>query len=38
MKKKRMFHGVELFNDMVLIAGGQGAESDVEVFDIERNE
>ena len=32
------FHGVELFNDMVLIAGGQGAESDVEVFDIERNE
>ncbi len=38
MKRKRFAHGVELFNDKVLIAGGQGAESDVEVFDIRRNE
>ena len=38
MKKKRVFHGVELFDDKVLIAGGVGAETDVEVFDIARNE
>jgi hypothetical protein len=38
MKKKRMCHGVELFDDKVLIAGGDGAETDVEIFDIARNE
>jgi hypothetical protein len=38
MKKKRVFHGVELFDDKVLIAGGDGAETDVEIFDIARNE
>ncbi|CAB4034058.1 E3 ubiquitin- ligase NRDP1-like [Paramuricea clavata] len=38
MKKKRAFHGVELFDDKVLIAGGIGAETDVEIFDIARNE
>jgi N-acetylneuraminic acid mutarotase len=38
MKKKRAFHGLELFNDKVLIAGGDGAETDVEIFDIARNE
>ncbi|CAB4034059.1 E3 ubiquitin- ligase NRDP1 [Paramuricea clavata] len=38
MKKKRLSHGVELFYDKVLIAGGIGAEIDVEIFDIARNE
>jgi hypothetical protein len=38
MKKKRAAHGVELFHDKVLIAGGKGAENDVEIFDITRNE
>jgi hypothetical protein len=38
MKKKRLCHGVELFDDKVLIAGGKDAESDVEIFDIARNE
>ena len=38
MKKKRAFHGVEIFNDKVLIAGGKEAETDVEIFDITRNE
>ncbi|XP_028403185.1 kelch domain-containing protein 8A-like isoform X1 [Dendronephthya gigantea] len=41
MKKKRAYHGVELFDDKVLIAGGNGcigAQSDVELFDITRNE
>jgi hypothetical protein len=38
IKKKRAFHGVELFDDKVLIAGGDGAETDVEIFDIARNE
>jgi hypothetical protein len=38
MKKKRAFHGVELFDDKVLIAGGDGAETDVEIFDIAKNE
>jgi hypothetical protein len=38
MKKERTCHGVEIFNDKVLIAGGQGAETDVEIFDITRNE
>ena len=38
MKKERAFHGVELFDDKVLIAGGIGAEADVEIFDITRNE
>ena len=38
MKKKRALHGVELFADKVLIAGGIGAETDVEIFDIARNE
>ena len=38
MKKERAFHGVELFDDKVLIAGGVGAEADVEIFDITRNE
>ncbi len=38
MKKKRVFHGVELFDKKVLIAGGKGAETDVEIFDIAGNE
>jgi hypothetical protein len=38
MKKERTCHGVEVFDDKVLIAGGQGAETDVEIFDITRNE
>ena len=38
MKKKRALHGAELFGDKVLIAGGEGAEADVEIFDITRNE
>jgi hypothetical protein len=38
MKKRRADHGVELFDNKVLIAGGQEAESDVEVFDTGRNE
>ena len=38
MKKKRAYHGVELFDDKILIAGGDGAETDVEIFDIARNE
>jgi hypothetical protein len=38
MKRERIFHGVEIFDDKVLIAGGQGAETDVEIFDITRNE
>ncbi len=38
MKKKRADHGVELFDNKVLIAGGKGAETDVEVFDITTNE
>ena len=38
MKKKRAVHGAELFGDNVLIAGGEGAEADVEIFDITRNE
>ena len=38
MKKKRMLHGAELFDDKVLIAGGKGTEADVEMFDITRNE
>jgi hypothetical protein len=38
MKKKRVLHGVEIFDDKVLIAGGKGAETDVEIFDITRNE
>ena len=38
MKKKRIYHGVELFDDKVLIAGGQGTGNDVEIFDITRNE
>ena len=38
MKKKRAYHGVELFAGKVLIAGGIGAETDVEIFDIARNE
>ncbi|CAB4034657.1 kelch 18 [Paramuricea clavata] len=38
MKKKRAYHGVELFDEKVLIAGGAGAETDVEIFDIARNE
>ena len=38
MKTKRAFHGAELFGSKVLIAGGVGAEADVEVFDITRNE
>ena len=37
MKKKRAFHAAELFDDNVLIAGGVGAEADVEIFDITRN-
>jgi hypothetical protein len=38
MKKKRAFHGLELFDDKVLIVGGFGAETDVEILDIARNE
>jgi hypothetical protein len=38
MKNKRVFHGVQLFDDRVVIAGGDGAETDVEIFDIARNE
>ena len=38
MKKARAFHGVELFDDKVLIAGGLRTETDVEVFDIAKNE
>ena len=38
MKKKRVGHGVELFGNKVLIAGGRGAETEVEIFDIARNE
>jgi hypothetical protein len=38
MKKKRASHGVQLFDDKVLITGGIGAETDVEIFDIARNE
>ena len=38
MKKKRADHGVELFDDKVLIAGGNDTEADVEIFDITRNE
>ena len=38
MKKKRVFHGVELFGSKVLIAGGIETETDVEIFDIARNE
>ncbi|CAB4022229.1 phage structural [Paramuricea clavata] len=37
-KKGRAAHGVELFHDKVLIAGGKGTETDVEIFDITRNE
>ncbi len=38
MKKKRVFHGVELFGSKVLIAGGIGTETDVKIFDIARSE
>ena len=38
MKKKRAWHGAELFDDKVLIAGGNDTEADVEIFDITRNE
>ena len=38
MKKKRVFHGAELFDDKVLIVGGKGTEADVEIFDVTRNE
>ena len=38
MKKERAFHGVELFDNKVLIAGGVGAETDVDVFDTTKNE
>ena len=38
MKKKRVLHGAELFEDKVLIAGGRGTEADVQMFDITRNE
>ena len=38
MKKERVLHGAELFDDKVLIAGGKGREADVEIFDITRNE
>ena len=37
MKKNRAFHGVELFDDKVLIAGGVDTEADIEIFDITRN-
>ena len=38
MKNRRAGHGAELFDDKVLIAGGVRAETDVEVFDITKNE
>jgi hypothetical protein len=38
MKKERIFHGVELLDDKVLIACGQWTGNDVEIFDITRNE
>ena len=38
MKKKRVGHGVELFGNKVLITGGKGAGTEVEIFDIVRNE
>ena len=38
MKKKRVFHAAELFDDKVLIAGGVGTKADVEIFGIKRNE
>ena len=38
MNKPRFAHGVELFNDKVLIAGGRGKKTDVEIFDITRNQ
>ena len=38
MKKGRAAHGVELFDYKILIAGGVGTETDVEVFDITKNE
>lgn len=38
MKRKRAFHGVELFSDKVLIAGGMEAETGVEIYDITRNQ
>ena len=38
MKKERAGHGAELFDDKVLIAGGNDTEADVEMFDITRNE
>ena len=38
MKKERAYHGAELFDDKVLIAGGDRTEADVEIFDITRNE
>ena len=38
MKKKRVYHGAELLDDKVLIAGGMRTEADVEIFDIKRNE
>ena len=38
MKKERAFHGAELFDDKVLIAGGVYTRADVEIFDITRNE
>ena len=38
MKKERAGHGAELFEDKVLIAGGEDTEVDVEIFDITRNE
>ena len=38
MKKKRALHGVELFGNKVLIAGGVEAKTDVEIFDIARSE
>ncbi|XP_028413343.1 kelch-like protein 34 [Dendronephthya gigantea] len=38
MKKFRANHGVELFDDKVLIAGGQRAGTGVEIFDIARSQ
>ena len=38
MKKKRMLHGAELYDDKVLIAGGGDTEAGVEIFDVTRNE
>ena len=35
--KTRASHGVELFNDKVLIADGQGRKTDVEIFGTTRN-